>query len=193
MTRIVSAICLTGFLLSALVGLQGCSSTQPRRDPVGEVFPSVVGTSLAGDEVRIPEDLSGEPALLLVGFKMDSQFDLDRWLLGIQQADIQVRAYELPTIPGMLPGLFAGRIDEGMRSGIPEEDWASVVTLYDDAPAVVRFVGNENPLPGRILLLDGKGRVVFFHDQGYSAGTLARLEERLAALHREERDTGSTR
>lgn len=181
MTRTVSL----ALLLAALFCLLGCSSTHARRDPVGEVFPSVVGSSLAGDEIRLPEDLAGEPALLLVGFEMDSQFDLDRWLLGLQQAGIQIRVYELPTIPGMIPGLFAGRIDEGMRSGIPEEDWASVVTLYDDAPAVVRFVGNENPLPGRILLLDGEGRVVFFHDRGYSAGTLARLEERLAALRRE--------
>ena len=69
-----------------------------------------------------------------------------------------------------------------MRSGIPEEDWASVVTVYEEAEAIALFTGNENPLPGRILLIDGAGRVVSFHDRGYSVGTLKRLRSVLAAL-----------
>ncbi|MFG0318051.1 MAG: hypothetical protein ACF8XB_12315, partial [Planctomycetota bacterium JB042] len=35
-------------LLVVLVFLVACSSTLPNRDPVGEPFPAVTGTSLAG-------------------------------------------------------------------------------------------------------------------------------------------------
>ena len=113
---------------------------------------------------------------------MDSQFDIDRWLLGLNQIGLDVPVYELPTIPGLFPGLFAGAIDEGMRSGIPQEDWAIVVTIYDDADAVAKFLGNETPLPARVVLLDKDGRVAFFHDRGYSVGTLQRLQAALDQL-----------
>ena len=162
----------------------GCGSTHPRRDPTGDRFPSVLGTSLAGEDYRIPEAFGGEPVLLIVGYEQDTQFDIDRWLLGLTQAGIRVRTYELPTIPGLAPRMFSGVIDDGMRSGIPSEDWGGVVTVYGDGDEIARFTGNENKLPGRVLLLDESGRVIFFHDRGYSVGTLQRLR---AALDQERK------
>jgi hypothetical protein len=120
--------------------------------------------------------------VLLLGFVMDSQFDIDRWLLGLAQANVDVPIYEIPTIPGLVPGMFAGYIDGGMRSGIPEEDWVSVITVYGDGGEIVRFTGNENPRNARVLLLDSKGKVVHFHDRGYSAGTLLALLEKIKEL-----------
>ena len=166
------------------VGLAGCKSTHPRQEPVGERFPSVVGTSLEGDDVRIPEDFAGAPALLLVGFDMDTKFDLDRWLLGLTESGVAstIAVREVPTIPGMIPGMFSGFIDGGMRKGIPEEDWGAVVTVYGDGDDIAKFLGNDVPLPGRIVLLDAAGVVAFFHDDGYSVSTLKRLEAVLAGL-----------
>ena len=54
--------------------------------------------------------------------------------------------------------------------------------MYDDADKIARFTGNENGLPARVFLLDAQGRVVFFHDQGYSVGSLMRLKEALPQL-----------
>jgi hypothetical protein len=69
-----------------------------------------------------------------------------------------------------------------MRSGIPREDWGSVVTVYGDGGAIARFTGNETGLTGRVLLLDAKGKVAFFHDRGYSISALKRLLETLRGL-----------
>ena len=171
-----------GLLVAAMGLAAGCSTTYERRDPTGEVFPSVEGTALDDKEWRLPEDFAGAPVLILVGYKQDSQFDIDRWLLGLREAKVKVRVYEVPTIPGLAPRIFSGYIDSGMRSGIPSEDWGGVITLYGDASAVARFTGNENGLPARVLLLDKAGKVVFFHDRGYSLGTLGKLEEALAGL-----------
>jgi hypothetical protein len=162
--------------------LSGCASTYPRRDPQGQAFPTVRGTSLAGQPVTIPADVAGAPALLLVGYQRQTQLDLDRWLLGIHDANLQVKTYELPTIPGLVPGVLSGRIDQGMRRGIPREDWGSVVTVYGDAPKLAAFTGNDNDVPGRVLLVDRAGKVVFFHDAGYSVGALVRLRDALARL-----------
>ena len=165
--------------------LVSCSSTLERRDPTGERFPSVQGTSLSDKTYAIPEDFAGAPVVLLVGYIMETQFDLDRWLVGLAQAGLDVRVYEIPTIPGLVPGMFAGAIDSGMRSGIPKEDWGSVITVYGDAGEIVSFTGNEGPRNGRIFLLDGEGKVVFFHDRGFSAGVLMELGKKLKALKAE--------
>lgn len=174
---------ITAALAALAVGLAlstgACSTSHARRDPTGETFPSVRGQSLDGRELRLPEVGAGAPLLLLVGYDQDAQFDLDRWLLGLNDAGVDVRLFEVPTIPGMVPRLLSGVIDNGMRRGIPEEDWGLVVTVYGDAEQIARFTGDADGLTGRVLLLDATGRVVFFHDRGYSVGTLRRLQAAL--------------
>ena len=38
--------------------------------------------------------------MVLVGYQQRSQFDIDRWLIGITQVDLPVKFVELPTIAG---------------------------------------------------------------------------------------------
>jgi hypothetical protein len=171
-------------LLLLILSLFGCASRYPARAPLGEAFPSVRGESLAGAAYRIPEDFAGAPVLLLVGYEQDAQFDIDRWLLGLWQARVDVRAYELPTVRGMAPRMLSAYIDNGMRSGIPSEDWGSVITIYSDAADLARFTGDEERLTARVVLLDADGHVAFFHDSGFSVGALTRLEDALASLGR---------
>lgn len=157
----------------------GCQSTFERRNPLGETFPTVQGRSLEGKAVSIPSSWEGERVLLLIGFEQNTQFDLDRWALALAQSALPLRAVEIPTIRGLVPSLISNRIDSGMRRGIPEADWPSVVTVYKEADVIAQFTGSEPPLPGRILLIDETGRVVFFHDRGFSASTFLRLLEAL--------------
>ncbi|MCR9244702.1 MAG: hypothetical protein NXI31_06705 [bacterium] len=165
-----------------LLMLPSCSATYERRNPMGETFPTVTGQSLAGKNAELPTIGRGAPLLLLIGYDQDTQFDLDRWLLALDMAGVQVRLFEVPTIPGMIPRMISGTIDNGMRRGIPEEDWGVVITVYGDAHKIAKFTGNADSLPGRIVLLDADGKVVFFHDRGYSLGTLKKLQAALAAL-----------
>lgn len=173
-------------LFSALLGscalitfFVGCRSSMPNQNPVGKVFPTASGETLAGDPMTIPADLpAGGPTVLLVGYVQDTQFDVDRWLIGLLQAKISVPFFEVPTIKGWAPTLFANKIDQGMRNGIPEEDHGVVLTIYgDDAADIVEMTGNENPRNTRVFLLDAEGQVVWFHDRGFSAGKLLELVE----------------
>jgi hypothetical protein len=176
--RLPLAVGLLGLALLPLA----CSTPYPRRDPTGERFPTVQGTSLAGTATTLPEVGAGQPLLLLVGYEQEAQFDLDRWLLALDQVGWRVRTFEVPTLPGLMPRLFAGTIDGGMRRGIPAEDWASVVTVYGDGATVAAFTGDADGLTGRVLLLDGTGKVVFFHDRGFAVGALQKLQQARAAL-----------
>jgi len=168
-------------LHSMLVGslLLGCSSSSiTNRDPVGEAFPTVQGESLDREAIELPTALAGEPAILLVGYLQEAQFDADRWLFGLLQAGTPARIREVPTIPGLVPSAISSTIDNGMRAGIPSEDWGSVVTIYgSDAGKIRAMTGDENGRNMRVILLDRDGQVRWFHDRGFSAGQLIALDK----------------
>ncbi len=167
-------------LLSAVI-LSSCATTYSNRNPVGESFPQVSGQTLTEEEVELPEYFSGSEVVLLVAYKQDSQFDVDRWLIGLDMTNTKAKVYELPTIQGLFPRMFKTFIDEGMRSGIPKELWGGVITIYSGGAEVQEFTGNENPNNTRVILLDKEGKVIFFHDRGFSVQALNELRGLLKA------------
>lgn len=132
---------------------------------------------MQGEKVAIPEKFEGKNTLLLVGYVQRAQFDIDRWILGALQADINVEIVEVPTISGMLPQMVQGFIDNGMRSGIPKSDWGSVVTVYEDASKIIAALGNERPQSAYAVLLDKQGRIVWTSNIGYSAAQILELKK----------------
>jgi hypothetical protein len=159
--------------------LSACSSSYPNQAITGLVFPSVSGQTLEKVPMTLPDDLKGQVTLLLIGYKQDSQFDIDRWLIGLDMTQTQVPVFEVPTIQGLFPRMFSTFIDNGMRSGIPKPLWKGVVTIYKDGDRVQAFTGNERPNNARVVLLNGQGTVIYFHDQGFSADALNRLKSLL--------------
>jgi hypothetical protein len=164
--------------MAALALTPGCTTTYPNTDPTSLNFPDVEGEDLNGELHQLPAEHAGQPVLYLVGTVQDAQFDIDRWLLGLLQAETPVTFAEVPTIAGLFPSLFLEDvINDGMREGIPSEDWGGVITLYSDsAQRLVKLLGNETPRNARVLLLNAEGRIVWFHDRGYSPRVLLELD-----------------
>lgn len=165
--------------LSILVS--SCGTTYPNRDIVGEQFPRVEGKNLDGTEFTVPDAFKGTKVIVVLGYVQDTQFDIDRWSIGFFTAPLPLPpVVEIPTIPGLVPSLFKGTIDSGMRSGIPKESWKDVITVYgSDGGKIVEWTGNENPRNGRVLLLDENGTVLWFHDGGFGLPPLQSLLEKL--------------
>ena len=165
------------FTLSLII--MSCSTTYVNRDPLGEQFPKVTGQTLTEEERILPEYFAGSEVILLLGYKQNSQFDIDRWLIGLDMQGIKTMVYEIPTIQGLFPRMIQGTIDNGMRSGIPEELWGGVITVYAGGDMVQEFTGNQNANNARVLALDEKGVVIYFHDRGFSVLALNALKEKL--------------
>ena len=159
--------------------LFGCSTTYVNRNPVGENFPTVNGQTLTEEERELPAYFKDSNVVLLLGYKQDSQFDIDRWLIGLEMTETKIKAYEIPTIQGLIPRMFKSSIDSGMRKGIPKELWGGVITIYGDGATVQEFTGNQNPNNARVLLLDKDGKVVYFHDRGFSVQALNELRDKI--------------
>ena len=166
-------IILSGLLILVL---SGCSTQYPNQSLLGKSFPVVSGESLEKKEMVIPNDFDHEQTLLLIGYKQDSQFDIDRWLIGLDMTDTVLPTYELPTIQGMAPRMFSTLIDNGMRKGIPKEMWGGVITIYKDGDAVQQFTGNENPNNTRVVLINRSGEILYFYDRGFSVAALNELK-----------------
>lgn len=160
--------------------MTGCSSQYPNKNVTGQQFPSVVGQSLEKEKVSIPNDFQEEFTLLLVGYKQDSQFDIDRWLIGLDMTKTKVAVYEIPTIQGMFPRMFSTMIDNGMRKGIPKAMWRSVITVYKQGDLIQSFTGNEKPNNARVLLLNSTGKILYFYDEGFSVDALNSLRDELS-------------
>jgi hypothetical protein len=168
------------FFLSLILMLAtGCSSQYVNQNLEGKTFPSVTGQNLEKETVRIPDDFKNDVTLLLVGYKQNSQFDIDRWLIALDMTKTQVDAYEIPTIQGLFPRMFSTMIDNGMRKGIPKALWKGVITVYEDGESVQEFTGNEQPNNARVLLLDKNGVILYFYDDGFSVDALNRLRSLL--------------
>jgi hypothetical protein len=154
------------FLISA------CSNQYPNQGIEGDTFPSITGESLEQKQVAIPSDFFGKITLLLIGYKQNSQFDIDRWLIALDTTETQVDVYEIPTIQGLFPQMFSTVIDNGMRAGIPKALWKGVITVYSDGDKVQKYTGNKNPNNTRVVLLSNDGTVLYFYDEGFSVKAL---------------------
>lgn len=155
------------------LAISACANyNYPSQVQLGETLPEAKGQSLEGEIVIIPKDFAGQMTLLLFGYKQDSQFDIDRWLIGLDMTETPVNVYEIPTIQGMAPRMFSGFIDEGMRKGIPKELWKGVITVYEDGDQIQRYTGNQNPNNARVMLLDAEGKILYFYDRGFSVDAL---------------------
>jgi len=158
----------------------GCSTTYTNRNPVGEIFPTVSGESLEKIEIEMPQYFNGSKVILLLGYKQDSQFDIDRWLIGLDQTETKVKVYELLTIQVLFQRMFSTFIDNGMRKGIPKELWGGVITIYRDGSVIQEFTGNENGNNARVLVIDENGKVIYFYDRGFAVSALNQLRQKLA-------------
>ena len=162
------------FIMTAF-NLFGCTKSFSNKNPVGEQFPSVKGHSLEKKNYNIPEDFVGDKVLFLIGFVQNTQFDIDRWTIGLDQTTTKVNTYELPATQGLFPIVFKTRLDDSMRVGIPDEIWGGVITIYKDGGIIQGFTGNENPRNTRVVLIDERGIIIFFHDSGFSIKALNEL------------------
>lgn len=174
---------IPNILLATCIVLAACGTKVPTPAHVQRsLFPEVQGKNLKGETIAIPQHFKGKPTLVLVGYTQRAQFDIDRWILGALQADVKAGIVELPTIEGMVPQMVQGYIDNGMRKGIPESDWASVVTIYEDAPKIIAALGNDRPHSAYVVLLNKEGRILWTSNSGYSASQVLELQKLAATL-----------
>lgn len=169
--------------LFVLIICSACSTKVPAPEEIPAEFPHVAGESLNQSTIKLPSAYLGKPVVYLIGYKQNAQFDIDRWILGLLQLNTPVKIVELPTIQGMPASMVSNFITSGMRRGIPEADWSTVITLFDeDADRIATEFGNERPQSAYVVLVDSKGLIQWFYNDGYSATSVQQLDSEVRNL-----------
>ena len=163
----------------SLYFLVGCATPVANKNTVGQKFPIVKANYLSGESVTLPNvgaiEREVERVIILVGYVQKSQFDVDRWTIGLTETNVTLPIVEIAVINQWLPEVFAKKLDQSMRDGIPKNLWKSVITVYDEAQKVRDFLGTTNPLNARAVVIDSDGTVLFQHDTGFSAEALKKM------------------
>ena len=79
------------FVLIAAGGIilvPGCGSAIPNRNPTGEILPTVSGRDLDDAPIALPTALADAPAVVMIGYVQGTQFDIDRWMLGMGRSKV---------------------------------------------------------------------------------------------------------
>jgi hypothetical protein len=166
-------------VLSAAPGLTlGAQSDSLR---VGDLFPPLVGPSLSGKPIALPDTTASRYAVVVFGFSKAGGDDARRWnerLAG--DSAVRARANVLVVAElGGAPRLFRGLISAGIRKGTPPNVRDGMMILdHDDALWKRRLAVTETS-HSYAVLLSPKGRITWKSDGPFDDARLARLRNEL--------------
>ncbi len=132
---------------------------------IGAPLPALKGEFLTGRDAALPAAAEGKPALLALGFTYKSRFAVEDYVKRFRadfDKEPRVTFFEVPVIGGMAK-MGKWFIDSGMRRGTPKADHEHVITVYSGAGEWKKHVQYDAPDAAYLLLIDGKGRLVWKH------------------------------
>jgi hypothetical protein len=149
-------------------------------------FPYIHGSNLNGRRFHLPRQFEGEWNLLLIAFQIWHQNDVNTWI-PLAERLLHVypnfQYYELPVV-GVQSDANQARIDNGMRSGLP--DWstrARTITLYICREEFCKAVELSDDRRIYALLVNREGDIAWAAEGPLRSQTVATdLEMTLATL-----------
>jgi hypothetical protein len=151
----------------------------------GERIPDVHSTSFADQAVNLPADLQGKAAgILVLGFSRGSRDAVTGWATRIaadyRTSDV-VAYYELPVVASV-PGFVRGIVLRSIKSSSPERAHKRIVPITANETgwrAVVHYSQPDDPY---VLVVDGRGNVVWQTQGQPTDAAYAALKQQVEAL-----------
>ncbi|MEE4210002.1 MAG: hypothetical protein V2I43_12115 [Parvularcula sp.] len=104
-------------------------------------IPAIEAETLAGKEVRLPQDLTS-PHLMVVGFQRDHDDDLLAWVEGMGLKEAGAPPWYQLTVLHERSGFVTFFIDNWMKAQIGDEALREkVVMIYEDRQAMANALG----------------------------------------------------
>ncbi|MFI4859079.1 MAG: hypothetical protein ACIAXF_00215 [Phycisphaerales bacterium JB063] len=164
-----------------VVGCVGCTTVFETQDPTHQTLPRVVGESLAGASLTLPDDLRGRPTVLLVIYETEAQDDVNYWAMVAMANLPEAQLYEVAAFTKLKHLLTRRHIIRRAAHRVPEALHDRLIGVWWHGRTLARFTGNPRDGHARVLLLDEQGRVVFFTDAGFNSQTLRAFLEAIDA------------
>lgn len=142
----------------------------------GIALPQLQAKTLSGEQVALPRDLKGHPALLVIGFSKAAADATRPWLeacrssVAPQPAASRATCYDVRMLADV-PWLFRGLVEMSMRSGLPAELQHNVLLVYSDNDAWRQRVAATDMNTAYVVACDKDGRV-----KGTAKGALVQAD-----------------
>jgi hypothetical protein len=145
-------------LVIALILLgEGLTSAQTQSARI----PATHGTSLAGTQVMLPDDLRGKAGVLVLGFSKSSGDVCKGWgqrLTASYRDSHDVTYYQLPVLAST-PKLIRGVVVRSIKSGVPDAEQPHLLPIFTGEDEWRRLAKYANPDDAYVLVVDGEGRI----------------------------------
>ncbi len=166
-------------LLTAVLLSESCISTSEVVVNEKNVFPTVSGTNLHGDEKTVPDCLEKQNTIMLVAFERWQQELCDAWYAQIEKhmkENDNTAYFEVPTISKM-NGFMRWFIYRGMRSGISDPVMRrQVITLHIDKEPFKDALGIDSEKTVYVYVVNREGLIVAHESGEFDQAKWARLE-----------------
>jgi hypothetical protein len=162
-----------------LTGCIGAGINSPITVEKENVFPSMIGIDLLGNQRPVPADFAGKLNIITIGFEQEHQIPINTWIAEAEKIMAEnkaVKFYEVPLIYEM-NALTRTWVNNGMRSGVTAEAARErTITVYTDREA---FLKSMNMKSDRIyaLLLDDAGKIIWRAEGPVNGKSLTELNK----------------
>lgn len=149
-----------------------------RNSTVGQALPAIGGRNLNGEQVTLPGDLAGGPAVVILGFSPLAAADDEAWARRL--AGGRVPVYLVVVVEG--PRFLSPVIEGLLRRQADPRLYPFALIRFDPKRAERQRFGLVHDRRALVLLVDGDGVIRFESDAGFSEAEAAALEASAASL-----------
>jgi hypothetical protein len=124
-------------------------------------IPTTHGTSFAGAQVTLPDDLRGRIGVLVLGFSKSSGDVCKGWgqrLAATYSGSSRVMYYQIPVLESV-PKFVRGMVLKSMRSGVPEAEQWHFMPIFSGEAEWKKTTHFGNSDDAYVLVVDGSGTV----------------------------------
>ncbi len=125
-------------------------------------MPRIEGESLSGQEVVLPDSVSGKVAILILGFTKASKTQCGAWADKLYRDSSKqegVEVYQLPVLEDV-PRFVRGMVISGIRKGTAENRRDHFVPILQNEAELKRLVSYKEESDAYLILLDPTGKIV---------------------------------
>jgi ATP10 protein len=146
--------------------------------------PVTHGTTFAGTQVTLPDDLRGRVGVLVLGFSKSSGDGCKGWgqrLAASYPESSGVMYYQMPVLESV-PKLIRGMVVKSIKSGVPEAEQAHFMPMFSGEAEWRKIARYANADDAYVLVVDGDGRVRWQTSGKATDAGFAALKEQVGVL-----------
>lgn len=125
---------------------------------LAQSLPSTEGETLGGKSITLAKDLSGRPAIVVIGFSKASSTESAAWARRLRgdPSLTNMAVYQVAVLEDV-PKLIRGLVKSSIRGSVPAADQSTFVMLFHDEWQWKQLAHYRNAGDAYVVVLDARG------------------------------------